>query len=32
MLKNLYIIIVIKLNILNVIVFNRIKKLLEYIL
>ena len=31
MLKNLYITIIIKLNILNVITFNRIKKLFEYI-
>ena len=32
MLKSLYITIAIKLNILNVIIFNRIKKLLEYML
>ena len=32
MLKNLYIIIIIKLNTLNVIIFNRIKELFEYIL
>ena len=32
MLKNLYVIVIIKLNTLNVITFNRIKKLLEYIL
>ena len=32
MLKTLYVIIIIKLNILNVIVFDEVKKLLEYTL